>query len=146
MSLPYRAWFYFRIGYGTYLAFVVNIIQFLLIGTLYVQRIPEFAGIHLTVLAAIFVLPFSIASIIIGVLHTRRQMRTDIVLSTLQSPYLFRVTPGKEEKLSIPLTILGLKIQRAWAEKIGMMTPELEADFNRFEEMLKVLASGGEVR
>ena len=146
MRLPYRLWFYFRIGNGNYLGLFISLVQFLLISALYVQKIPEFTGVHLYELAGIFVVPYSIASVLIGWMHKRKQMETDTMISALSNPYLFRIQPGKEEKIQIPLTLLNLRVQKAFMQKLGIMTPELSRDFDSFESLLTRLLSGEEIR
>ena len=142
----HRLWFYFRTGYGSYVSLALGVIQFLLIGALYIQRIPELSSLHFSELIALFMVPFIAVSIVMGLLHTRHQMRTDTMLSALQNPFMFRIAPGKEEKISIPMTILGLKVQRLFLEQLGIMTKELELEFDGLGELLNRLSSGEEIR
>lgn len=142
----YRAWLYFRFGHGGYLSLAIALVQFLLVGALYLQRIPGLAQIHLGELAAIFIVPYGILAVMIGWLHKRHQMTTDTEIAMLSNPYLFKIMPGKEEKLMIPLSILGLKVQKIWLENSGLMTPELEKDFADLGNLLARLRSGEEVK
>jgi hypothetical protein len=142
----YRLWFYFRTGHGAYLATGISLLQFLLVGAIYLQKFPGLTDLHLTDLAVVFLIPYGVVAVMVGWLHKRHQMQTDTQIAVLSNPYVFRIQPGKEEKISYPMTLFGLKIQRIWMEKYDLMTDDLRKEFDNFEVMLKRLMAGEEIR
>ena len=148
LRLLSKAWFYFRIGNGTYLAFVISFIQFITVEYIFViQRIPFLAPLHLAEFALLFLGSYGGTGILIGYGHMRSQVFTDAELSSPQSPYTYKMLPyGKEAKLNTPLGLEMLRLNREMARKLGVLTPELEKRLDRFEKMYETLLAGGEVR
>ena len=137
-----RAWFYFRTGHGGYLSLGVSLVQFLFVAALYLQRIPEFAGLHLAELAVIFIVPYAMIAVFTGWVHTKKQMNTDAGISALQNPFLYKIMPGKEEKIGYPATLLNLQVLKQFVTTFNMMTPEIEAKFDQIEGLIKNLLEG----
>ena len=111
--LVFRAWFYLRIGYGTYIAFfvgfassVVVIYKLAVVDTPYGTLFP-----HLSIFALAAVLVASPVSALIGYLHMRRTgaYAADASVQLESNPYIFRLVPGKEEEVFLPLSVLTAK-------------------------------------
>lgn len=110
MRLLYRAWFYFRIGYSTYIAFFIgfasNIVVIYalaikpnLVLLRYFDRLWVFALITLVVAVPI--------SVLVGLFHMKRTgaFAADASVSLEANPYVYKVVPGKEQEVILPLMI-----------------------------------------
>ncbi len=111
--LIFRTWFYLRIGYATYIAFalgfisnVIVIYKLVIVDTTVLSLFP-----HLSIFALVVVLVAVPISSLIGLLHMRRTgaYAADASVSTESNPYIFRVVPGKEAEVYLPLSVLTAK-------------------------------------
>ena len=110
MRLLYRAWFYFRIGYSTYIAFFIGFASNIVViyalavkqNTLllpYFDRLWVFALVTLVVAVPI--------SVLVGLFHMKRTgaFAADASVSLEANPYIYKVVPGKEQEVILPLMI-----------------------------------------
>jgi hypothetical protein len=115
-KLLFRSWFYFRTGYGTYVAFFIgfasNIIVIYKLGISENNIIgPYFHSLTLFALVALAVLiPLCISA---GLYHMKRTgaFAADASVSIESNPYIYKVVPGKEQEVFLPLwvaTVRGL--------------------------------------
>lgn len=133
--LLFRAWFYLRIGYGTYIAFFIGFASNIIV--IYKLAIAD------TTLATIFphLSTFTIAAVLIaaptssliGLLHMRRTgaYAADATVSIESNPYIFRIIPGKEQEVFLPLSVLTAKaLLKMTGEKLS------DDDRREFEAVL----------
>ena len=82
-----RRWWEFRIGHGTYCAFLLSFVNFTTI-TYYLLPFLKrlFPHFHLYVLT--FVLFYVPAAVVIGHLHRKKQLETDIYIQLQRSPWI----------------------------------------------------------
>lgn len=113
-KLLYRSWFYFRVGYGTYVALLLGIVNSLLLiyrlGITYIDFLKDLFP-SLTVfsfVALIVAIPLCIG---FGLYHMKRTgaYAADASLSTEQNPYAYKAVPGKEQEVLYPVLALTLK-------------------------------------
>ena len=110
MKLLYRAWFYFRIGYGTYLAFFVGFASnIVIIYALAIKPTPilfsYFRNLwQFTLVALVVAVPISV---LVGLFHMKRTgaFAADASVSLEANPYIYKVLPGKEQEVMLPLMI-----------------------------------------
>jgi hypothetical protein len=85
-----RRWWEFRFGHSTYLSFFVSFSQFIILAyTLYLPRVSWVFDIfpNISVFALVFVSTYIPLAVLIGhYIHRKRQMQTELVLSSLQNP------------------------------------------------------------
>ena len=131
----FRAWFYLRIGYGTYIAFFIgfasNVIVIYKLAVVDTPLQPIFP--HLSQFTIIAILVAAPVSALIGLLHMRRTgaYAADASVSTESNPYIFRIVPGKEQEVFLPLSVLTAKAL------LKLTGKELSPDERRdFEEVL----------
>jgi len=109
----FRAWYYLRIGYGTYIAFFIGFASnVIVIYKLAVVDTPLQAVFpHLSTFTIIAVLVAAPLSSLIGLLHMKRTgaYAADASVSTESNPYIFRIVPGKEQEVFLPLSVLTAK-------------------------------------
>ena len=114
IGLAFRAWYYFRIGYGTYLAFLLAFattavtVYYLAIANvpLLEKTFKSFASFVLIVGVAIGLL-----SITAGFVHYKRTrafaIETDIAVEA--NPWYWRVTPGRDALIGVPSNTLNFE-------------------------------------
>ena len=134
----YRAWFYFRVGYSTYLALLVgiasNLLLFYRLGIQEIDFLHDwFTSLTLFALTAILVLlPLSIGT---GLYHMKRTgaYAADAAVSTEQNPYAYKAIPGKEQEVLYPVLALTLK----GLVKVLEKQPVTEDEKHEFEKALE---------
>lgn len=145
-SIAYRSWYYFRIGYGTYLTFPLGYIGFLAL--IYSFAIPDqlkvgiFSSVaYFEVAIAIFMTP---AGIILGYLHVKhtKAWMTEIEVGVEANPYNYKVTPGKEREAYAPITLVTLQLVRKIAEKDNVLTSEEKQQLEVLESKMNTLLQG----
>ncbi len=110
----FRSWFYLRVGYGTYIAFLIGFVSNIII--IYKLAIADTSLVsifpHLTEFAAIAVVIASPISVIIGLYHMRRTAAyaADASVATEANPYVYKIVPGKEREVTVPLSILTARV------------------------------------
>jgi hypothetical protein len=135
--LIYRSWFYFRVGYGTYVALLVGIGQSLLLfyrlGVQYISFLKDvFPSLTLfSIVAIIVAVPVSIG---FGFYHMKRTgaFAADASVSTEQNPYVYKIVPGKEQEVLYPVLALTLK----GLVKVLEHEPVTEDEKREFEEAI----------
>lgn len=158
-KLAQKGWFYFRIGNGAYLGFILGFSQFIVImHTDFLSHIPALEGFHLLLFAAIFTPTYILLAAGIGYAHQHTQAFMDSRLSAPASPYVYRMFPlGKEAKLGVPSSLTSYEFQIAmlpWMDEIsrllGIEVPSFverfHPPFKSYRDMTQTLLDGGEVR
>ena len=146
-SLIYRSWYYFRIGYNTYLTFPLGYIGFLAL--IYIEFISPLGlnvGIFSSVIffeiaVAIFMTP---AGIFLGYLHLKqtKAWTSEIEVGVEANPYNYKVTPGKEREAYAPITLMTLQLVRKIAEKENILTSEEKQQLEVLESKMNTLLQG----
>lgn len=134
----YRAWFYFRVGYSTYLALLVgiasNLLLFYRLGIQEIDLLHDwFTSLTLFAITAILILlPVSIGA---GLYHMKRTgaYAADAAVSTEQNPYAYKAIPGKEQEVLYPVLALTLK----GLVKVLEKQPVTEEEKHEFEMALE---------
>jgi hypothetical protein len=132
----FRSWFYLRVGYATYIAFFIGFLSNIIV--IYKLAIAQTSLVslfpHLTEFTIVAVIVSSPISIVIGLLHMRRTAAyaADASVSMEANPYVYKIVPGKEREVTLPLSILTSRILLKLAED------RLTADEKR--ELEEVLA------
>ena len=87
-------------------------------------------------------------AIFMGLFHFKRSQAysAEVDIGVEANPYYYKVTPGKEKELQIPLTVANIDITLAMAKKFGVLTPELESDLLQVREKYVQLAEHGDYR
>jgi hypothetical protein len=145
-KLLYRSWFYFRTGYNTYVAFFIgfasNIIVIYKLGISENKYLNTYFG-SLTlfaILALVVLVPVGISA---GLYHMKRTgaYAADASVSIEANPYVYKVVPGKEQEVFLPLWIMTVRSLARLLEKEKPMTPEerreMEDTLNKATSLLK---------
>ncbi len=146
-SILYRSWYYFRIGYGTYLTFPLGYIGFLaLIYTFFISPNALNVGIFSNVIYFEIVVAFAItpAGILIGYLHIKhtRVWTTEVDIAVESNPYVYKLAPGKEIEAYAPITLVTLQLLRKLAERDGVLSADEKKQILDLEQKMDVLLHG----
>jgi hypothetical protein len=108
----FRAWYYFRIGYGTYLTFLLGFVSTIVtVYYLAINNIPILKSVFSSflwffVLAVAIGVPLAVFS---GFLHFKRTRAyaSEQDISVEANPWYWRVTPGRDALMAVPSGTLG---------------------------------------
>ena len=148
-ELASRSWYYFRVGYNTYLVFLLGYGSTLVtVYYLAIRNIPELQSLFqrfwlFAVLATVIGVP---ASVMIGWVHTKRSslMKAEMDIAVEANPYYYKLPPGYWKDAAFPVYLKTLRLVRALSEKANLLTEE-EAEIDELEKKLKILLEGGYV-
>ncbi len=145
----YRSWFYFRIGYGIYIAFFIGFFgNIIIIWRLAIeenkQNFPILASLRLTtfmVLALIFTVPISVY---IGLYHLKRTgaYAAEASVAVESNPYVYKIQPGKEQEVFLPLMILTARGLAKVMEQHEALTREEKEEFDAILVKANMLLTG----
>jgi hypothetical protein len=150
MRIPYRLWYYFRIGYGTYLTFLLGYTSTLVtVYYLAVKNIPLLLDLFpkfnlFAILATVIGAPASMA---IGWLHLKRSFAfsSETEISAESNPYNYRLAPGITTEVNMPANLLQLQILRKLAESHSLLAEDEKKQLEELEGKYLVLLKGGYV-
>ena len=144
----YRGWYYFRLGYSTYLTFILGYVStFITVYYLAIKNIPELLNIfpRFVPFAVLGTLVGGPLSVVIGWVHLKRSgafsSEQDIVMEA--NPYLYRLPPGYTKELTMPMGLIQFRIMRRLAETKGLLTDSEKAEIDELERKYLTLLQGG---
>jgi hypothetical protein len=145
-KLIFRSWFYFRTGYNTYIAFFIgfasNIIVIYRLGIEPNATVGQYfhSLILFALLALVILVPVSIS---VGLYHMKRTgaFAADASVSTESNPYIYKLIPGKEREVFLPLWVQTVKSLAKVLEQQQAMTAqeriELQETLNKANALLE---------
>ena len=145
-----RAWFYFRMGYSTYLTFLVGYISTLI--TVYYLAIKDSPG-----LLAVFphFAPFAMLCTIIGIpmsvglgwMHYKRTpaFTSEQDIQFEANPYYFKLAPGYNLEVFGPMYLEMLTLLKNISSNQKLLGSEDKERIEQLERKLEVLNKGGYV-
>jgi len=149
-ELASRSWYYFRIGYNTYLVFLLGYGSTLVtVYYLAIRNIPELQNLFqrfwlFAVLATVIGAP---ASVMIGWVHAKRSSlwKAEMDITVEANPYYYKLPPGYWKDAAFPAYLKTLRLVRALSKRANLLTKEEEAEIDELEKKLKILLEGGYV-
>jgi len=146
----YRAWYYFRTGYGTYLTFILGYVSTLItVYYLAIKNMPDLLSIFphfgpFAILATLVGVPTAVA---IGWVHLKRSglFSTEIDIGLEANPYLYKLQPGRMREVDTPTTLVQLRLLRKLAETNGLLTDSERSQIEELEKKWSTLLEGGYV-
>jgi hypothetical protein len=147
----FRCWYYFRIGYGTYLTFLLGFATTIVtVYYLAINNIPALKSVFPSfLLFAITAIAIGAPlSVLAGYTHFKRSRAysAEVDIGVEANPYYYKVTPGKEREISLPLSIASIDVTLAMARKLGVLTPEAESAYLEAREKYVRLMKYGDYR
>ena len=146
-ELVFRAWYYFRNGYGTYLSFPIGFFTF--ISTTYYLAVKEIGFLRdvfprfymYAVVAVIIIFPLGV---LIGWLHMKRTLAypAQMAISVESNPYNYKIRPGISSEISWPMWHLMLRAIEKISEKEDILSPEERKKFEELRVKIERLRKG----
>ena len=144
----FRVWYYFRIGYGTYLTFILGIVSTLV--TVYYLAINNITFLQ-SVFPAFWI--FSVISLVVGIpvavilgwYHVKGSgiFMSEQDINVEANPYNYKVPPGFWQEAFTPVYLELLKGMAKMLEKQNLLTAEDQAQIKQLENKLETLIQGG---
>ena len=148
-NLPFRAWFYFRQGWGTYFAFILAAINTLTIT--YYLAIEEAPILKEFFPSFIFYIIFTVSIgipllIFIGYIHYKKTPSyTSEADVTVESwPYYYKLNPGFEKVVIFPLYMMMTKMMKKMSSGEKFTDDELK-ELEELQNKIDLLIKGGMV-
>lgn len=146
-NLGFRAWFYFRQGWGTYFAFILAALNTMVV-TYYlaIENIPTLKYIFPTFITYIAVWMIVGIPLLIGIgyIHFKKSAAyaSEADISAESNPYVYKLQPGHAQLVVFPMYLLmtNLLVKLSKNEKLN------EEEISQIEEIqknLKILIDGG---
>jgi hypothetical protein len=145
-----RFWYYFRIGYSTYLTFILGYASTLVtVYYLAIKNIPSLLDIFpkfvpFAALATVIGAPLSV---VIGWAHLKRttsySAEADITVES--NPYSYRLVPGKEAEAFAPAYLEILTLVTRLLNSQNLLGSEEQERVRVVEEKLRALIDGSMV-
>jgi len=146
----FRAWFYFRQGYNLYLAFLIgfasNIVVLFRLG---VEPNKGLLAIFpsLAVFTAVGLLVAIPVGILAGLYHMKRTgaYAADASVATEANPYIYKLIPGKEREVFLPLWIATVRGLAKMLDQEKVRTPEERKELDDLLTKANALLEGEHV-
>lgn len=143
-----RAWFYFRIGYSTYLTFLLGYVSTLItVYYLAIKNIPQLLTLFprfdlFSVLATAIGLPVSVG---LGWIHYKRSpaFTSEIDIQVEANPYYFKLPPGYNLEVFGPMYLEMLSLLRKLSATQNVLNDQDKKRIDDLERKLDVLNKGG---
>ena len=143
-----RMWYYFRLGYGTYLTFLLGYTTTAV--TVYYLAIK-----NAPILAVMFpnFIPFFVIVVLVSVplailagwIHMKRSKlyQSEQDISVESNPYYYKLPPGYTREVYAPITIKQLEILSKLAEKNNLIDEKDIAEIDELKAKVRILRDGG---
>jgi len=145
-----RFWYYFRMGYSTYLSFLLGVVNTLtVIYYLLIRNIPDLSVIF--PYFSVFVIPAVLLglplAVIVGWLHMKgsRAYSSELDISVEANPYAYKLTPGYQTEVVMPLYLKVIDLLAKISKDRKLLTVEEESEIRDIQKKLRILLEGGMV-
>ncbi len=146
-KLLFRSWFYFRTGYSLYLAFLIgfasNLVVLFRLGVADNKYLaPLFPSLTIfTIIGLLVAVPVGILT---GLYHMKRSgaYAADASVALEANPYVYKLVPGKEQEVFLPLWVLTVKGLAKVLEQQQTMTAEERREMENLLDKASALLKG----
>ncbi len=143
-----RLWYYFRVGYSTYLTFILGATNTLVVvWYLAIREIPAVESVFghflpFAVVATTLGVPLSIT---IGWVHLKRSpaYRSEMDIGVESNPYYYKLPPGYNREVFAPLYLELLTQLKRLLEAQKLLSDEEKSRIEVLEQKLQLLIQGG---
>lgn len=147
-TLVSRAWYYFRLGYATYLTFLLGYVSTLItVYFLAIKNIPDLLAIFprfapFAALATVIGVPLSVA---IGWVHLKRSnlYSSEADIGVEANPWNYKLIPGYWREALVPALYAELRLLHQLANKGSVVLDDDQKELDSLEGKLKMLIEGG---
>jgi hypothetical protein len=148
-NLGFRAWFYFRQGWGTYFAFIIAAVNTMV--TTYYLAIDKASVLKIIFPSFIIYGMFWIAVgipllITIGYIHYKRSpaFSAEADISAESNPYFFKLIPGYNKDVLFPMHLLMMNMFIKLSKNEKLNDEEIK-EISEIQKNLQILIDGGYV-
>jgi hypothetical protein len=150
--LLFRAWFYFRLGYASYVTVPIGLISTMtVVWYLAIKQAPMIQDLFLGRFIVFFIVAGLVVgpcvSIMMGWLHFKRMpaYTAEAEISAESNPYNYKLPPGYQTKVMVPTTLMIIEILERLSLKSGLLSNEDEKVLSQIKHDLHILIAGGTV-
>jgi len=144
----YRAWYYFRTGYSTYLTFILGYASTLVtVYYLAIKNAPELLSIFpkfwpFAILSTITGVPLAV---VVGWVHMKRSnlYSAEADIGVESSPYSYKLPPGYWKEALVPTIMAELRMLRRLSEANGLLTESDKSEVEELNRKMDLLVKGG---
>lgn len=145
-----RLWFYFRMGYSTYLTFLLGVANTLVVVYyLLIQNVPSLQVVfpHFAFFVVISVIVGVPLSVGVGWLHLKRTPAylSEIDIGVEANPYYYKLAPGHQMEVFAPINLELLRQVRKIMKSQNLLSDEEEKRLAELEGKMETLLRGGYV-
>ena len=149
-NFVFRMWFYFRLGYGTYLTFLLGFATTLVtVYYLAINNSPLLQAMfpRFWIFALIALVAGVPMACILGWFHMKGStiLKSEMDINAEANPYNYKILPGYWQEAFTPLYLELLKGIKKILEKDGMLSDEERRRITELEDKLETLLKGGYV-
>ena len=145
-----RLWFYFRMGYSTYLTFLLGYASTLItVYYLAIKNIPDLLTIFprfvpFAILATVIGLPLSVS---VGWAHYKRSaaFSSEMDIQYEANPFWYKLPPGYNKEVFGPVYLEMLLLLKKITESNQSLSSEEKQRIDQLEQKLRTLNAGGMV-
>jgi len=146
----FRMWYYFRVGYSTYLSFLLGFATtFVTVYYLAITNMPMLQAVfpHFGLFAVVALIVGVPTACLIGWFHMKGSSlwKSEVDITVEANPYLYKMYPGYWQEAFTPLYLELLSGVKKILEKEGMLSEEERGRIDDLEKKLEVLMKGGYV-
>jgi len=150
LSFAGRLWFYFRMGYNTYLTFVLGYVTTIVtVYYLAIKSIPALLDLFhsLTTFAMLVAVMGSVASIGIGWVHMKRSpmFSAEVDVGVEANPYNYKLPPGFNREVYAPIYLEILSQLKTLMTSQNLLDVAHQKRVEDLESKLQFLIDGGTV-
>jgi hypothetical protein len=143
-----RLWYYFRIGYATYLTFLLGAVQTLIVvWYLAIKDTPVIANLfgHFVPFAVVVCAVGIPPTILIGWLHLKRSpaYSSELDIGVESNPYNYKYPPGYTKEAWGPMFLEILVMLERLLDSEELVTTEDKARLQGLKDKLTLLKEGG---
>lgn len=148
-NLGFRAWLYFRQGYGTYFAIILATINTLVV-TYYlaIKEVPILkeifpAFLNYVVIMSAIGIPLLVMA---GYLHFKRTAAysAELDIQYESNQFLYKIPPGFNKEVVFPLYLMLSKMMIKWSKNEKLSDEEIN-EITELQKKIDVLLKGGYV-
>jgi len=146
----YRAWYYFRQGYSTYLTFLLGYVSTLVtVYYLAVKNMPTLLDIfpRFTEFAVLATVVGGPLAVVIGWIHMKRSRlySSEADIAAEASPYNYKLPPGYWREAWFPVMLAQLRLLGKLSEAKGLLTDSEKIELEELDRKMVTLVKGGYV-
>jgi hypothetical protein len=148
-NTQFRLWFYFRMGWSTYFAFIFAAINTLVVTYfLAIEKVPMLTDIFPSFLHYVFTLSIILIPVLvlIGWLHYRKTAAygSEAEVQVETNPYIYKLPPGWNQEALFPTLLKMTEFMIKFSNNEKFDDKNIE-ELNELQKKLDFLIKGGKV-